>query len=178
MVVILLEKSIPGFENEAGGHRVQRVPANEKRGRVHTSTVTCSVLEESRAYSIYDQREECHYSYRWFSGTGKGGQRRNKVQSCLELTHLPTGTSQSAHGRSRDTNAEEAMRLLNDKLDQLSAHDGATATNQVRSAQIGCGMRGDKRRTYRFQDDQVVDHVTGRKTSCKSFMRGDIERLW
>ena len=64
------------------------------------------------------------------------------------------------------------------KLDQLGKGLTATLSNSTRVGQIGSGMRGDKRRTYRFQDDAVVDHVTGKSTTCKQFMRGDIERLW
>lgn len=173
MVVISLQKSIPGFANEAGGHRVQRVPPNEKRGRVHTSTVTCSVLDSARSLSAHDQRGENDFAYRWFSGTGKGGQRRNKVQSCLELTHIPTGISQSAHGRSREANAAEAMRLLNEKLDQASAAMGAQTTNAIRSKQIA-----NIRRVYRFRDDCVKDFLTEKSASCKDFMKGRISNLW
>lgn len=64
------------------------------------------------------------------------------------------------------------------KLDQHSNGSNAKSANVTRVGQIGSGMRGDKRRTYRFQDDAVVDHVTGKSTTCKQFMRGDIERLW
>lgn len=178
MVVITLEKSIPGFINEAGGHRVQRVPPNEKRGRVHTSTVTCSVLSGERRSSIYDQRHENDFGYRWFSGTGKGGQHRNKHQNCLELTHLPTGLKRSAQGRSREANERECMEAIHSALDAMRDGRGAFETNSVRAQQIGSGMRGDKRRTYRFQDDSIHDHETNRKTTCKRFMRGDIESLW
>ena len=179
MVTITLEKSIPGFHNEAGGHRIQRVPPNEKRGRVHTSTVTCAVIDNSRAVStVYDQRSEKDFSYRWFSGTGKGGQHRNKHQNCLELTHIPTGLSQVANGRSREANEREASARLHSMLDSYRDGENGIQTNQLRSAQIGSGMRGDKRRTYRFQDDSIADHVTGKTVSCKRFMRGDIERLW
>lgn len=178
MVTITLEKSIPGFHNEAGGHRIQRVPPTEKRGRVHTSTVTCAVLDHARAASAYDQRSEKDFSYRWFSGTGKGGQHRNKHQNCLELTHIPTGLSQVANGRSRESNEREATHRLNAMLDSLRDSQNDVETNRTRAGQIGSGMRGDKRRTYRFQDDSITDHVTGKTVSCKRFMRGDIERLW
>lgn len=178
MVVITLLEGIPGFHNEAGGHRIQRVPPTEKRGRVHTSTVTCAVLDNARAQTVYDRRGENDFAYRWFSGTGKGGQHRNKHQNCLELTHVPTGLSQIANGRSRDTNEREAMDKLKTLLDSSRDNQNANDSNFVRANQIGSGMRGDKRRTYRFQDDAVVDHVTGKKSTCKHFMRGDIERLW
>lgn len=178
MVTISFDKAIPGFKNEAGGHRIQRVPPTERRGRVHTSTVTCAVLDQDHQTTKYDQRSDTNFSYRWFSGTGKGGQHRNKHQCCLELTHVPTGLTQIATGRSRDANSREAMAALITKLDQLRIGSAAQATNATRAGQIGSGMRGDKRRTYRFQDDTVADHISGKSTSCKQFMRGDIERLW
>jgi peptide chain release factor 1 len=177
-MVTITTAHIAGFLNEAGGHRIQRVPPTEKRGRVHTSTVTVSVLDEARAQTIYDKRSKDDFEYRWFSGTGKGGQHRNKHQNCLELTHVPTGTKVSAQGRSREANERDCMAAILTKLDEMRDGRGAKATNDIRARQIGSGMRGDKRRTYRFQDDGVVDHVTGRNGSCKRFMRGDIETLW
>ncbi len=178
MVVITLEKSVKGFDNEAGGHRIQRVPYNEKRGRVHTSTVTVSVLHENTTSTHYDDRSPENFTYRWFSGTGKGGQRRNKVMSCLELTHIPSGVSQIANGRSREANAETAMRDILVKLDSMRDDKNGNDQNNIRAKQIGSGMRGDKRRTYRFQDDSIHDHITGKKATCKRFMRGDIDSLW
>lgn len=178
MVTITTAQHIPQFENEAGGHRIQRIPPTEKRGRVHTSTVTVSVLNEQRRTTPHDQRTRDDFEYRWFSGTGKGGQHRNKHQNCLELTHIPTGLKQIANGRSRDSNEREAMMKLTQVLDSYRDQQNGIQVNQIRAAQIGCGMRGDKRRTYRFQDDQVVDHVSGKKMTTKRFMRGDIEQLW
>lgn len=167
---------MPGFEHEAGGHRIQRVPANERRGRVHTSTVTVSVLGDEERREVELREADLHY--RWFSGTGAGGQHRNRKMCSLELIHLPTGVSRTVQGRSRDTNAREARAEL---LKALSETDGAEAhihRNAVRAAQVGLGMRADKRRTYRFQDDTVVDHVTGRSTKASRFMRGRLDELW
>ena len=177
-MVTITTAHIDGFLNEAGGHRIQRVPPTEKRGRVHTSTVTVSVLNQERKQTIFDQRSKDDFEYRWFSGTGKGGQHRNKHQNCLELTHRPTGTKVSAQGRSRETNERECFTAIHVRLDEMRDGKGAHETNTVRAKQIGSGMRGDKRRTYRFQDDSIADHETGKKTSCKRFMRGDIEVLW
>ena len=67
---------------------------------------------------------------------------------------------------------------LIEKLDALKTDFGAAETNTIRAKQIGTGMRGDKTRTYRFRDDQIEDHVTGKRTTCKRFMRGEIDRLW
>lgn len=172
-------QDIPGFRHEAGGHRIQRIPENEKRGRVHSSTVTVSVLNEAEtANADLMRRGKEDFTYRWFSGTGKGGQNRNKVQACLELTHRPTGTSVTIQGRSRVANEREAMDALVAKLAATAGSARHAATNDVRSKQIGTGMRGDKRRTLRFQDDAVVDHVTGKTCKASQFMRGNIDLLW
>ena len=170
---------IDGFENEAGGHRIQRIPPSEKKGRVHTSTVTVSVLKGSVETSPdYDRRGKDDFSYRWFGATGAGGQHANKHHNSLELTHVPTGISVKAQGRSRAANEKTAMIGLIEKLDALKTDFGAAETNTIRAKQIGTGMRGDKTRTYRFRDDQIEDHVTGKRTTCKRFMRGEIDRLW
>jgi peptide chain release factor 1 len=85
---------------------------------------------------------------------------------------------QIANGRSREANMREATDAIMISLDAARDGVGHNAANDIRANQIGSGMRGDKRRTYRFQDDSIHDHDTGRKTSCKRFMRGDIETLW
>lgn len=152
------------------------MPATERRGRVHTSTITVSILpdEQRKAFEL----RETDLEYRWFSGTGAGGQHRNRKLCCLELIYLPTGISRKAQGRSREANAKEARTEL---LTALAHADGADAhqdRNATRAAQVGLGMRADKRRTYRFQDDRVVDHETGRSAKASHFMRGRIDLLW
>jgi peptide chain release factor 1 len=143
---------------------------------VHTSTVTVSVLDDvSDATVELDERD---LRYRWFSGTGAGGQHRNKHQCCLELIHVPTGVSRTAQGRSRDTNARDARIELAKALSDATGTSLHRDRNAERSAQIGLGMRADKRRTYRFQDDRVIDHVTGRSAKTTAFMRGRIDLLW
>lgn len=152
------------------------MPVTERRGRVHTSTVTVSVLadDERKAFEL----READLEYRWFSGTGAGGQHRNKHQCCLELTHVPTGINRKAQGRSREANAKEARAELLAALSQADGDDAHQDRNATRAAQVGLGMRADKRRTYRFQDDRVVDHGTGRTAKASHFMRGRIELMW
>lgn len=165
---------IPGLENEAGGHRIQRVPPTERRGRVHTSTVTVSVLTDTEI-----TKPDEGYSVRWFSGTGKGGQHRNKHQNCCEITHLASGERRvGTASRSRVSNYREAMSALESHLEGHAKRKSHGSQNAIRKAQIGSGMRGDKRRTYRFQDDAVVDHVTGRKARASAVMRGQFDLLW
>lgn len=148
----------------------------ERRGRVHTSTVTVAVLSET------EQKRFClnenDLDYRWYSGTGPGGQRRNKVQCCLELIHKPTGISRTAHSASREANAKQARIDLERSLAEAKGNREHEERNVIRAAQVGLGMRADKRRTYRFQDDRIVDHETGRSTKASHFMRGKIDLLW
>lgn len=155
---------------------MQRVPVTERRGRVHTSTVTVSVLDDEDEGGVVVREEDLRY--RWFSGTGAGGQHRNKHQCCLELIHVPTGVSRTAQGRSREDNAREARAALEQALGQEMRQRRHGARNETRAAQIGLGMRADKRRTYRFQEDRVVDHGSGKSMKASHFMRGRIDGLW
>ena len=94
------------------------------------------------------------------------------------MTHLPTGLTQTAVGRSKDSNIQDARKRLEEMLDELETSEYHHATNTIRSKQLGSGQRGDKRRTYRFQDDRVADHETGKSARCSDIMRGNLELLW
>lgn len=144
---------------------------------MHTSTVTVAVIN-STSGSETNLWSKDDFEYRWFSGTGKGGQKRNKSMSCLEITHKPTGITQLANGRSRVINEQTAMDALKQKLDSISIDNNHNKVNDNRAKQIGSGQKSDKRRTYRFKDDAVVDHITGKTTSIRQFMKGSIEQLW
>ena len=165
-----------GFRHEAGGHRIQRIPKGERNGRVHSSTVTVSVLDGAApAAFTLDDRD---LRLRWFSGTGSGGQHRNKHQNCVEVIHVPTGISRSAQTRSRETSLRDARTALEQALSERHASNGAARINATRADQIGSGERSDKRRTLRFRDDRIVDHVTGRSTSVTAFLKGEVDALW
>lgn len=170
-----------GLHNEAGGHRIQRVPPNERRGRVHTSTVTVAVTS-SPAEGTLDrtllQRSEADFRVEWFSGSGAGGQHRNRHLNCSRIWHVPTGLKQERQGRSREANYRDAMEALIGMLDDRLRSGSKAVEDDVRRQQIGSGMRGDKRRTYRFQDDVVTDHVTGKSMQASKAMRGGLPSLW
>ena len=156
--------------------RMQRVPPTEKRGRVHTSTVTVAILDSSPAqnptFDIQDIRVE------WFSGHGKGGQHRNKHMNSCRLIHTPTGIVTTSQTRSRTNSYENALLSLKQQLQELSRSHAHHMHNCDRQHQIGSGERGDKIRTMRFQDDQVVDHRTNRSISAEKFMQGHMYLLW
>lgn len=114
----------------------------------------------------------------WFSGTGAGGQHRNKHQNSCRITHLPTGLVVAAQTRSRESSQAQALATLTSRLDEAARNDAHTAMASVKQKQMGTGMRGDKMRTYRFQEDSVTDHKTGKTATCKEVMRGGIDKLW
>lgn len=114
----------------------------------------------------------------WFSGTGKGGQHRNKHQNSCRVTHLPTGISESRQSREKDANLRDAKAAILVRLHerQQAAHAGEVSL--LRRQQVGSGMRGDKTVTIRFQADEAVHHGTGKATSARRYMRGEMDALW
>lgn len=171
-------KGAEHLTNEAGALRIQRVPPTEHRGRVHSSTVTVAVLDQASVVTKFDQRSETDFSVSWYSGSGAGGQNRNKVQCCVRMTHLPTGIVRTAQTRSRQNSFDNAQAEINQELDRLSGYAADEMANGVRRGQVGSGERSDKRRTIRFQDDLVKDHVTGKSMTATDFMKGKMDKMW
>lgn len=169
-------KDLQSLEHEAGGHRLQRIPPTERSGRVHTSTVTVAVLdaEEIKSSKIDDK----DLRIEWFSGTGAGGEYRNKHQNSCRLIHIPSGLSAIAQTRSRDSSLTQARTELSNRLQATNTQLIQSHRNDTKRGQIGSGQRGDKIRTIRFQDDQAVDHRTGKKIKAKDYMRGGMYKLW
>lgn len=162
------------FGREGGGHRWQRVPPNEKRGRVHTSTITVVALPEPGPLELrIDERDLRESTCR---ASGAGGQHLQKTDSAVQIEHLPTGLIVRCQSeRSQHQNRASALAVLRARLlarereRRRAAHDGA------RRAQAGTGMRGDKRRTIRCQDGIVTDHLSGQRWSLREYLRGDWE---
>lgn len=168
---------LSSLHNESGGHRIQRVPPTERKGRVHTSTVTVAVIDsdldhDSRPIPEHELRVE------WYSGTGSGGQHRNKHQNSCRMTHIPSGIIATSQCRSRNNSYAEALVTIQKRVDTEldKSYNNGIATN--RRAQVGSGMRGDKIRTYRFQDDTVQDHNTGKTAKVKRVLNGHLNLLW
>lgn len=160
------------FKDEPGGHRWQRIPPTEKRGRVHTSTITVAVLDEMGGPD-HEVRDE-DLVWRTCRGSGNGGQNRNKRDTAVQLTHLPTGIQIRCEAeRNQHQNRVTALTMLRQRLAEQARQERAGARESERRAQVGSGMRGDKRRTIRVQDGQVNDHVTGRRWELKAYLRGD-----
>lgn len=175
LVVLLIDGRGAGalFAHEAGGHRWQRVPPTEKRGRVHTSTVTVAVLPVPTAGSFVFA--EGDLQWRFTRGSGAGGQHRNVTDSAVQLTHLPSGTMVRCESeRSQGQNKVTALALLGARLREHEAEQSAASRAAERRAQVGSGQRGDKRRTVQTQNDVVVDHVRGKRCRVGDYLRGDL----
>jgi peptide chain release factor 1 len=159
------------FEGERGGHRWQRVPPTEKRGRVHSSTITVAVLDEDVARDIELREEDLEWTT--CRASGDGGQHLQKTDSAVRVTHVPTGMSvRSQDGRSQHRNKQTALARLRALLSELEQSRHTAERADQRRTQVGSGMRGDKRRTIRVQDDTVLDHETGRTWRYRDYMRG------
>lgn len=157
------------FSSEAGGHRWQRLPPNEKRGRVHTSTVTVAVLDP---LEIEDKLDFNELTITTTKGSGPGGQHRNKTESCVVIVHNPTGLTVRIDGRSQHQNKAAALKLIATRLQTHQLEVAAQQREDTRREQVGSGMRGDKIRTYRVQDDQVNDHRTGQRWRLRDWVKG------
>lgn len=158
-------------------HRIQRVPQTERRGRVHTSTVGVALLSDTTSRRISLNEEDLHK--RWHSGTGAGGQHRNKTQNCLELTHRPSGLSVTANGRSRKDNEREARLLLQKALEDRGAEQERCVISQERRSQAGDRSRsGERIRTWKFQEDKVIDHQSGISARARDILRKGVSSLW
>ena len=150
------------LKHESGVHRVQRIPATEKSGRVHTSTATVAVLPEIEPKQLVINPNDIEVSFS--RAGGPGGQNVNKVETAVRVTHKPTGIVISSRSeRSQHANREAAMTILRAKLYEATREAEANAIGESRRAQVGTGDRSEKIRTYNFPDDRVTDHRINKK---------------
>jgi len=142
---------------ETGVHRVQRIPATEKNGRVHTSTASVAVLPIKKKLNFVINPAEIEMEYS--RSGGKGGQNVNKVETAVRLIHKPTGLDvRSTNQRSQLANREQALTILTAKLAALREEEEAKKYAGERKGQIGTGDRSEKIRTYNFPQDRITDH--------------------
>ena len=142
---------------ETGVHRVQRIPATEKNGRVHTSTASVAVLPIRKIVNFVINPADLEMEYS--RSGGKGGQNVNKVETAVRLIHIPTGLDvRSTNERSQQANRENALSILTAKIQQLKEEEEAKKYAGVRKNQIGTGDRSEKIRTYNFPQDRLTDH--------------------
>ena len=159
---------------EQGVHRVQRVPATEKNGRVHTSTASVAILPIRKKVNFVIDPSDLEMEYS--KSGGKGGQNVNKVETAVRLIHKPTGIDvRSTAQRSQSANREKALEILTARIAQMKEEEEAKKYADKRSAQIGSGDRSEKIRTYNFPQDRLTDHrIKKNWHNLPSIMAGEI----
>ena len=162
---------------ESGVHRVQRIPATESQGRVHTSTVTVAVLPEAEETDLEINANDLRIDV--YRSGGNGGQSVNTTDSAVRITHLPTGTVVAIQDeKSQLKNKLKAMSVLRSRLLAAKAEAEQQANREARQSQIGSGDRSEKIRTYNFPQDRVTDHRIGvSRHNLPGYMTGQIEEM-
>lgn len=163
------------LQYEGGTHRVQRVPATEAQGRVHTSAITVAVLPEPDEASeiVIDEKD---LRVDTFRSSGAGGQHVNTTDSAVRLTHIPTGVVVGCQEeRSQHKNKDKAMRLLRAKLAELEVEKQHDAMSSNRALQVGSGDRSERIRTYNFSQNRLTDHrINLTKYNLDKIMNGEL----
>jgi len=162
---------------ESGVHRVQRVPATEASGRIHTSTATVAVLPEAEEVDIQINEKDLRIDT--FCSSGPGGQSVNTTYSAVRITHIPTNTVVSQQDeKSQIKNRAKAMKVLRSRLYEMEMRKQQEAIAKDRRSQVGTGERSEKIRTYHFKDSRITDHRANFTTHrLVEVLNGDLSEL-
>lgn len=162
---------------ESGGHRVQRVPETETQGRIHTSAATVAVLPEATEVEVDLKPDDLRVDT--FHASGPGGQKVNKTESAIRITHLPTGTVvQCQDEKSQHKNKAKAMRVLRGRVLEAKQREAAEERADQRRTLIGSGDRSERVRTYNFPQNRITDHRIGLSVHKLDYMmQGELSEL-
>ena len=165
------------LKHESGVHRVQRVPATEASGRIHTSTATVAVLPEAEEVDVQIDAKDLRIDT--FCSSGPGGQSVNTTYSAVRITHIPTGTVVSQQDeKSQIKNRQKAMKVLRNRLYEAERQKQADAIAKDRKGQVGTGERSEKIRTYNYKENRVTDHrINFTMHQLDSALDGDLTEL-
>jgi protein subunit release factor A len=170
-ITVTISGRLPHLQDLSGTHRIQRVPRNDRAGRRHTSTATLAVLDAAATVSTDLSWDDLDLDV--FSGSGPGGQHRNKSEQCARLTHRPSGLVVVATAsRSQRQNIQAAYSELRRRLAVAAGAAVDADRNQARRDQIVTGERPMKQWTWNDQRSEVVDHSTGKRYPMPAFRRG------
>ncbi len=162
---------------ESGVHRVQRIPATESGGRIHTSTVTVAIMPEAEEVDVQIDMNDCRFDV--FRASGNGGQCVNTTDSAVRLTHIPTGIVISCQDeKSQLKNKDKALKVLRSRLYELEQAKKHDAEAETRRSQVGTGDRSEKIRTYNYPQGRVTDHrIKLTLHRLDSIINGDLEEI-
>jgi peptide chain release factor 1 len=166
-------KGVDALSAEAGTHRVTRIPINEKTGRRHTSAVTVAILEVPERVSVVLNASDVQIDT--FRGTGPGGQHRNKTDSAVRATHVPTGLVAVAQDdRSQHVNKERALEVLAARVTERKSTAMTEVRERKRARDHGRGHIAERQRSYLWREGVAVDHTSGVRVPLTRALNGDL----